>query len=77
MIHWKKYLILMLETHQKTQKEIASAVNVDASLVSKWCSGERKKTTPDRIKIIVDLFARTPTEKKEHLNFIFYTGKFK
>lgn len=66
----------MLEVHKKTQKDIATALDVDASLVSRWCSGERPNTAADKIKKTVDLFAKTPTEKKKHLNFIFYSGDF-
>lgn len=75
-MYFQKYLILMLQEHNKTQKEIASSLDVDASLVSRWCSGDRPNTSPDNIKAVIALFAKTPTEKKKHLNFIFYTGSF-
>tara|TARA_Y100000401_G_C8160591_1_gene144077 strand:- start:68 stop:295 length:228 start_codon:yes stop_codon:yes gene_type:complete len=75
-MYLRKYMILMLETHKMTQKEVASALNVDASLVSKWCSGERKRTSSENLKSIIKLFATSAAEKKKHLYFIFYSGSF-
>ena len=75
-MYFQKYLILMLQEHNMKQKEIASALEVDASLVSRWCSGERQNVPADKIKATIAIFAKTPTEKKKHLNFIFYTGSF-
>mgnify|MGYP002625663832 CR=1 FL=1 len=75
-MYFKEYLNMMLDKHQKTQKEVAELedVNCDPSLVSYWCSGDRKCTDPKKRKAIVNFFAKTPTEFKQHLFFI-YTGK--
>lgn len=70
-MYFPEYLVSMLKRHNLTQSKLAELMDVDASLVSYWCSGGRhpnKETIPQIIK----LFALTTEEEKEHLHKIYF-----
>lgn len=73
-MYFKEYLNQMLKEKEMTQKALADSIPCDPSLVSYWCSGDRKCTNPEKRKRILAIFASTEEEKKEHLYFI-HTGK--
>ena len=73
MLFFAPYVRLILIEKDMLQKDLAEMLDVNASLISYWISGERS-TSCKLVKRIVEHFTTTEEEKRDHLFFIFFGG---